>query len=119
MRDPVGEPSGGYDRQSDGGVLVLSTVGVADDARALAHRLVAEHLAACVNILPSVTSIYRWEGKVAEDAEQLLVIKTSRERVDALRAALLAQHPYDVPEFVVIAIADMSESYGAWLLGSV
>lgn len=97
---------------------MLSTVGAAHDARALAHHLVEKRLAACVNILPSVTSVYRWEGTVSEDAEQLLVIKTSEERVDALREALLAGHPYDVPEFVVIAIDGLSESYGAWLMGA-
>ena len=100
-------------------VLVLTTIGAEDDARSLARLLVENRLAACVNILPAVTSIYRWEGKVTEDGEQLLVIKTAAERVDALRDALLANHPYDVPELVVVAIESMSNEYGAWLMGSV
>ena len=100
-------------------VLVLTTIGAEDDARSLARLLVENRLAACVNILPAVTSIYRWEGKVTEDGEQLLVIKTAAERVDALRDALLANHPYNVPELVVVAIESMSDAYGAWVMGSV
>ncbi|HEX6096732.1 MAG TPA: divalent-cation tolerance protein CutA [Thermoanaerobaculia bacterium] len=100
-------------------VLVLTTVGADFDARTLAHALVEARVAACVNILPAVHSVYRWEGRVTDDAEQLLVIKTSDERVEALRAALFEKHPYDVPEFVVLTIDQTSEAYGAWLLDSV
>jgi periplasmic divalent cation tolerance protein len=100
-------------------VLVLTTVGADFDARALAHALVELRFAACVNIVPRVESIYQWEGKVAEDAEQLLIMKTSDERVASLREELFRRHPYTVPEFVVIPIAEMSDSYGAWLLESV
>jgi periplasmic divalent cation tolerance protein len=100
-------------------VVVLTTVAADFDARALAYALVEARVAACVNILPAVHSVYRWEGRVTDDAEQLLVIKTSAERVDALRAALFEKHPYDVPEFVVLTIDQTSEAYGAWLLGSV
>jgi periplasmic divalent cation tolerance protein len=100
-------------------VLVLTTVGPDFDSRSLARGLVEERLAACVNIIDRVVSIYRWEGRVSEDGEQLLVIKTSDERVDALREVLLRQHPYDVPEFVVIPIDQTSDAYGAWLLESV
>ena len=100
-------------------VLVLTTTGIDFDARALARTLVEARLAACVNIVPRIDSIYRWEGKVSEDGEQLLVIKTADERVSALRDELLRLHPYDVPEFVVIPIAGTSDAYGAWLLESV
>ena len=100
-------------------VLVLTTVGRDFDARALAKALVDTRLAACVNILDGVHSIYRWEGRVTSDDEQLLVIKTADTRVDALREALLDLHPYDVPEFVVVAVESTSEAYGKWLLGSV
>jgi periplasmic divalent cation tolerance protein len=99
--------------------LVLTTVGADFDARALAHVLVEARVAACVNIVPAIHSVYRWEGRVMDDAEQLLVIKTSGERVEALRAALFERHPYDVPEFVVLTIDQTSEAYGAWLLESV
>ena len=97
-------------------VLVLTTVGADFDARALAHALVEARLAACVNIIPAIHSVYRWEGRVADDAEQLLLIKTSSERIDELRAELFKRHPYEVPEFVVIAIDQTSDAYGKWLL---
>ena len=100
-------------------VLVLTTVGADFDARALAQALVELRLAACVNIVPRIESVYRWEGKVAVDGEQLLIIKTSDERVAALREELFRRHPYSVPEFVVVPIAETSDSYGAWLLESV
>ena len=100
-------------------VLVLTTVGASFDARALAHALVEAKLAACVNILGGVQSIYRWQGNLEEDAEQLLVIKTADARVDALREELFRLHPYDVPEFVVLPVASISDAYGAWLLSAV
>lgn len=100
-------------------VVVLTTVGVDFDARALAHALVEARLAACVNILPAVQSVYRWEGRVADDTEQLLIIKTTGERVNALRAELFERHPYEVPEFVVLHMDETSEAYGRWLRDSV
>jgi periplasmic divalent cation tolerance protein len=99
--------------------LVLTTVGADFDARALAHALVESRVAACVNIVPAIHSVYRWEGRVTEDAEQLLVIKTADARVGDLREELFRRHPYDVPEFVVLAIDETSDTYGAWLLQSV
>ena len=99
-------------------LLVLTTVGADFDARALAHTLVEARLAACVNIVERVHSVYRWEGRVAADGEQLLLIKTSDVRVDALREELLRAHPYDVPEFVVLALDGTSEAYGSWLAES-
>ncbi|HEX2122700.1 MAG TPA: divalent-cation tolerance protein CutA [Thermoanaerobaculia bacterium] len=100
-------------------VVVLTTVGTDYDSRSLARALVELRLAACVNIVERIASIYRWEGNVTEDGEQLLVIKTADERVAALREELFRRHPYSVPEFVVLPIAETSESYGAWLLESV
>ena len=100
-------------------VIVLTTVGPDFDARAFAHALVEMRLAACVNIVPRVDSIYRWEGRISEDPEQLLIIKTADDRLAPLREELLRRHPYAVAEFVVLAIAETSESYGAWLLESV
>ena len=100
-------------------VIVLTTTGADFDARALARELVEARVAACVNIVERIQSIYRWEGRVTDDAEQLLIIKTSDERVPALREELLRLHPYDVPEFVVLPIGETSDAYGAWLLESV
>jgi periplasmic divalent cation tolerance protein len=100
-------------------VVVLTTVGADFDARSLARALVELRLAACVNVIERVASIYRWEGNVTEDSEQLLVIKTADDRVAPLREELFRRHPYSVPEFVVLPVAETSASYGAWLLESV
>jgi periplasmic divalent cation tolerance protein len=100
-------------------VLVLTTVGPDFDARALAHALVEAQLAACVNIIERIHSVYRWEGRVADDAEQLLLIKTTDARVNELREELFRRHPYEVPEFVVIAIAEMSDAYREWFWSAV
>lgn len=100
-------------------VVVLTTVAADFDARALAHALVEARVVACVNVIAGVHSIYRWEGRVTGDDEQLLVMKTADERVDALRETLFAMHPYDVPEFVVLAVESISDAYGAWLLSGV
>jgi periplasmic divalent cation tolerance protein len=99
-------------------VAVLTTVPPDFDARGLARELVEARLCACVNIVPAITSVYRWEGAVAEDGEQLLILKTVDERVSALRAALFARHPYSVPEFVVLPVRETSPAYGAWLAES-
>lgn len=100
-------------------VIVLTTVAADFDAGTLAQSLVEMRLAACVNIVEKVRSIYRWEERVTEDAEQLLVIKTADERVAALREELFRRHPYAVPEFVVMPIGETSDAYGAWILESV
>ncbi|MBK5259013.1 MAG: divalent-cation tolerance protein CutA [Thermoanaerobaculia bacterium] len=96
-------------------VIVLTTVGSSFDARALARELVEQRLVACVNIVERVTSIYRWKETVEEDGEQLLVMKTTRERIDELQKALFARHPYEVPELVVIPIESLSGPYREWL----
>ena len=100
-------------------VIVLTTVGTAFDVIALARDLVEQRLAACVNVIPQVQSVYRWQGRIENDAEQLLLIKTVAERVDALQAALLARHPYDVPEFVVMRMDEVRGAWREWLIDSV
>ena len=74
-----------------------------------------ERLAACGNVLPEVRSIYRWEGQVREDAEALLVLKTTRARLDALRDRVLALHPYQVPEVIALPVEAGSAPYLAWI----
>jgi periplasmic divalent cation tolerance protein len=97
----------------DSVVLVLTTVGADADAVALARTLVNERLAACVNVLPPMTSVYRWRGNIEEDREQQMVIKTAAARVPALQARLRELHPYELPEFLVVP-ASGSEAYLAW-----
>jgi periplasmic divalent cation tolerance protein len=98
--------------------IVLTTFGKDDDARAIATVLVEERLAACVNILPGVRSIYAWKGSVSEDEEQQLVIKTSTNQLAALEARLRELHSYEVPEFVVIHASGGSEAYLDWVRDS-
>lgn len=96
-------------------LIVLTTLGADTDAEMLARTLVDERLAACVNVLPEMTSVYRWEGAVDVARERQLLIKTAAGRLEALRARLLHLHPYDVPEFLVLAVAGGSEPYLRWL----
>jgi periplasmic divalent cation tolerance protein len=100
-------------------VLVLTTLGAGADAAAFARTLVEERLAACVNILPGVTSVYRWKDAVEEEREQQLVIKTAPDRIGALEARLRQLHPYDVPEFLVIPASGGSADYLEWVAASV
>jgi len=100
-------------------VVVLTTVSADFDLGALASDLIEQRLAACVNIIGGVRSIYRWQGKIEDDREQLAIIKTVSERVAELRDALFARHPYDVPEFVVLPIDRFEGPYRQWLIDCV
>lgn len=100
-------------------VIVLTTLAADVDAGALARTLVAERLAACVNILPVMTSVYRWQGRVEEERERQLVIKTAADLVSALAARLGELHPYEVPEFLVLRVSEGSDAYLRWLRDSV
>ena len=99
-------------------VIVLTTLGAQTDAAAFARVLVDERLAACVNILPVMTSVYRWKVTIEEDREQQLVIKTTSDRVEALEARLHELHPYELPEFLVVAVTEASAGYMKWLDGA-
>jgi periplasmic divalent cation tolerance protein len=96
-------------------VVVLSTLPADRDAAALATALVDARLAACVNILSPVTSIYRWQDAVETAREQKIVIKTARTRVPELWEKVRSLHPYDVPEFIVLPIVDGNEAYLSWI----
>jgi periplasmic divalent cation tolerance protein len=96
-------------------IVVLVTCPSQDIGQKIGQVLVEERLAACVNVVPGLTSIYRWEGKIARDAETLLVIKTRRTRLRALTARIQALHPYSVPEIVALPIVGGSGPYLAWL----
>jgi periplasmic divalent cation tolerance protein len=99
--------------------IVSSTAANLDEAERLAHALVAARLAACVNLIPNLTSIYRWQGKVEQSQEILLLIKTTAEQLAALEAELHRLHSYQVPEFLVLTIPAGSQPYLDWLGASV
>ncbi len=101
-------------------VLILTTVPAErEPAGGLARALVEAQLAACVNVLPEMHSIYRWQGAVEEAREHQLVIKTTAARLTAVREAIARLHPYDVPELIVIPVTDGASSYLEWISDSV
>jgi periplasmic divalent cation tolerance protein len=96
-------------------VIVLTTLPGDFEIRTFARTLVEERLAACVNLLPPMDSVYRWEGQVAQETERQMIIKTSRDRVIALWDRIRELHPYETPEFVVLSIQDGSDAYLRWI----
>ena len=100
-------------------LVVLVTVPNAETAEKLAEALVGERLAACVNVLDGVRSIYRWKGAVERDDELLCICKTTRDGFEKLRARVVELHPYDVPEVVALPIELGHTPYLAWLTASV
>ena len=96
-------------------LVVFVTTPTAERAAELARALVQERLAACGNVVPGLRSIYRWEGKVHDEGEALLVLKTTRARFEALRERVLALHPYEVPEVIALPIEAGSAPYLAWI----
>jgi periplasmic divalent cation tolerance protein len=99
--------------------VVLCTVGSSEDAERMAGALVERGLAACVNVVPGVTSFYRWKGETVRDSEWLLVVKTTASRFEALREALVELHPYEVPEVIALPIERGHAPYLAWIDESV
>ncbi len=100
-------------------VIVLTTLPVDADTSTFCRTLVGERLAACANVLAPMTSIYAWEGHIAEEQERQVVLKTSKDSVPALWDRIRELHPYDVPEFVVLPIVDGNEAYLRWIGESV
>jgi periplasmic divalent cation tolerance protein len=96
-------------------VKVVLCTAPAEAAESLASTLVEERLAACVNVLPGVVSVYRWRGAVVRSRESLLVAKTSDEAAPRLARRLAEIHPYDVPEIVSLAPSDVNEAYLKWI----
>ena len=96
-------------------MLLLLTTTPADHAERIARALVDERVAACVNVVPGVVSIYRWKGAVTRDDEVLLVIKTRDDKLAALREAIRRVHPYEVPEIVAISPVDVDAAYARWV----
>ncbi len=96
-------------------VVIFCTAPDAKTAERLAHSLVEEKLAACCNIVPGLTSIYLWEGKVQKDAEVLLIIKSDARLFKALEQKIKDLHPYEVPEIIALPIKQGSQDYLKWI----
>jgi periplasmic divalent cation tolerance protein len=100
-------------------IVVLVTASGTRQARKIARTLVEERLAACANLVAPVQSVYRWKGKVAEDRECLMIIKTTRGKFEALRACVERLHSYSVPEVIALPIVDGASNYLDWITASV
>lgn len=96
-------------------LVVLMTAGSQEEAERIAHALVAEMMVACVNVIPGVTSVYRWEGQVQSDQEWLLVAKSRGDVLDELVRRVQALHSYDVPEVIALPLVGGSDAYLRWI----
>lgn len=96
----------------------LCTCPDSDTARNLAQQLIEQRLAACVNIIPAVESVYRWQDAIQTDLESQLVVKTHSDKLDDIKRLLEAQHPYDEPEWIVLDITSGSDTYLHWIARS-
>jgi periplasmic divalent cation tolerance protein len=95
--------------------IVLVTAPDLKTARHLAQAALTARLIACANLVPKIESHYRWQGKLERSAEVLLIMKTTKARLAALEELILAEHPYDTPEFVVLPVTGGTKKYLAWL----
>jgi len=116
MMQPVSIPSAPMIVPASDVRIVLTTAGSRDEGERPAQALVEGGLAACVNLVPGLTSIYRWQGAVESADEVLLLIKTTTARLESVQAALHAAHSYEVPEFLVLTTESASHAYLEWLL---
>jgi periplasmic divalent cation tolerance protein len=96
-------------------VMIFCMCGTHDEALSIGYSLVEARLAACVNVLRPVQSVYRWEGKIEAADEVLLVINTTQERLPAVRDRITQLHTYDTPEIIAVPLVDGSDKYLAWL----
>ncbi len=99
--------------------IVLTTAGSAEEARKIANALIERRVVACVNIVPQIASIYRWQGKVEEACEWLLIVKTTIAAFDQVRRAIAELHSYELPECVCLTVDDGSPTYLQWIADSV
>lgn len=95
--------------------LILCTCPNQNSAEIIAKYLVSKHLAACVNIMPSLTSIYEWQGEIETAQEHLLIIKSQQQQFTAIEAAIKVIHPYQIPEIIAVAIEQGSAEYLKWI----
>lgn len=96
--------------------VMLVTAGSEEEAFTIGRRLVEERLVACANVVAGVRSIFRWKGKVADEGEWLLILKTRRDRVDAVEARVRELHSYDVPEVIALPVEAGSRPYLEWVV---
>ncbi len=96
-------------------IVVLVTCGSEEEALKIANALVEEHLAACVNLVAPIRSIYRWEGKIWDEKEWLLIIKTQKQRFEELEKKVKSLHSYSVPEIISLPITEGSSAYLNWI----
>ena len=97
-------------------LVVLTTVTDIDTAKSLAHQIIAQQLVACCNIVPGVSSIYRWQGELRDDQECLLVMKTVKERYLELETFVRSRHPYEVPELLALPVTTCFKEYLSWVV---
>ena len=100
-------------------IVVFMTAANGEEAARLADMLVGSHLAACVQILPEIESVYRWQGKIERQQEILLLAKSTGDKFEELEREVRALHSYETPEIVAVSLADVSEPYLKWLVQSV
>ena len=97
-------------------IVALTTVADIETAKSLAHQIIAQQLAACCNIVPGVSSIYRWQGELRDDQECLLVMKTVKTRYLELETFVRSQHPYEVPELLTLPVTTCFKEYLSWVV---
>lgn len=100
-------------------IVVVTTVGTEDQANLISRELIARRLAACVNIVPGVRSLYRWKGKICSDGELLLIIKTRSEEYEQVSATIHELHSYELPEILSFSVSRGDRSFLDWIAGSV
>ena len=98
--------------------IVVTTCPTPEVATQLANEIVEQQLAACVNIIPSIKSVYKWKGKIEHDEESLLIIKTMKQQLAPLEKLVLKLHPYETPEFISMPIESGSKAYLDWITAS-
>jgi len=96
-------------------IVVLVAASSEEEAMALGRMLVDQRLVACVNILPKLKSIFQWDGKIAEEEECLMILKTVKPLFKALEKVIISQHSYEVPEIIALPVVEGSESYLSWV----
>ena len=102
-----------------GVIVVLTTVGSEEQGELIATKLVEENLAACVNIAPSVKSVYRWKGELTHDEEWLLIVKTTAAHFEAVRRRIKSLHLYDLPEIIALPVTEGDDAVLDWVRGAV